>query len=58
MTPDLLQKTKEILYRKYLSIVQERLVAVEHLQRLHNKCNVLELLTAVTLQSLLKLWYV
>lgn len=39
MPPDLLQKSKETLDRKYLSIVQERLVAVERLHRLHNKHN-------------------
>lgn len=36
----LIQKSKEIPYRKYLSIVQERLVAVERLPRLQNKHNV------------------
>lgn len=35
----LLQKSKEILYRKYLSIVLETLVAVERLHRLHKKHN-------------------
>lgn len=33
------QKSKVIRHRKYLSVVQERLVAVEHLHRLRSKHN-------------------
>lgn len=37
MPPEIVKKVEEILHRKYLCIVQERLVAVECLHRLHNK---------------------